>query len=67
MNSSKSILPSPFKSAVIAIVIISYFVKSIAGDSDKHYVYSLKSKVPFILRSYFLNVRNNSISSKLSA
>jgi len=36
MNSSKSIRPSPFKSAVMAIVIISYFVKSIAGDSARH-------------------------------
>lgn len=64
INSAKSISPSPLKSADMARVTISSFVKLISGHSVKHCVYSEKSNVPFMFLSYFLKVRNSSIESR---
>ena len=64
MNSSKSITPSPLVSATIATVMISGFVKSIFLVSDKHFVYSVKSRVPFMFLSYLLKVLKSSMVSR---
>ena len=64
MNSSKSISPSPFKSAASAVVITSGGESPSSGQFLKHSVYSGNDRVPFIFLSNYLNSLNNSILSR---